>query len=351
MDIHDLEIAQLNKLGVISRPFSPLLGAQPKGGTRLKEVYYSRARQSALLQAFIEEVVGCDVSKWQGNIDWVLAKDRGLKFAFIRAGYGNSYIDEKLANNRTNCGLPFSLYWYAVPSGSAISHATTFARVWKEGGGVLYPVIDLEETGGLTKIALEAWLKSMIAEFKNLTGVSKLMVYSSANFLNTYLPISVWMYSFPLFQAAWTANVNPPLPTAWRNRRFHQYSATGDGKYYGMQSTYLDMNRYSGTWEKFVEEFGINAVVPSASPSPSAVIPCENVLRMRVKETSAPFVNVRTGPGTQYQDVGDLVPGNEFEIDTIAGTDAWGRISEGQWSGYWVCIQKSGKIYCETSRN
>ena len=66
-------------------------------------------------------VSGIDVSKWQGRIDWQRVKNAGVKFALLRAGYGDtlsypSQLDETFEYNYSECkrvGLPVGAYWYS----------------------------------------------------------------------------------------------------------------------------------------------------------------------------------------------------------------------------------------------
>lgn len=58
---------------------------------------------------------GVDVSTYQGDIDWALAKNN-IDFAIIRAGYGKNNIDKKAERNVKGCednGIPFGLYWFS----------------------------------------------------------------------------------------------------------------------------------------------------------------------------------------------------------------------------------------------
>lgn len=58
---------------------------------------------------------GIDVSSWQGDIDWGVAKNN-IDFAIIRAGYGKNNIDNKAEQNVKGCennGIPFGLYWFS----------------------------------------------------------------------------------------------------------------------------------------------------------------------------------------------------------------------------------------------
>ena len=59
---------------------------------------------------------GIDVSKWQGVIDWEKAKADGVEFAILRAGYGQTGVDEYFERNAQECtrlGIPFGVYWFS----------------------------------------------------------------------------------------------------------------------------------------------------------------------------------------------------------------------------------------------
>lgn len=62
------------------------------------------------------ELFGIDVSQYQGNIDWNQVKDAGVKFAFIRGGYGKNNIDpyfHQNAKGATAVGIPIGIYWFS----------------------------------------------------------------------------------------------------------------------------------------------------------------------------------------------------------------------------------------------
>lgn len=70
----------------------------------------------------MERVFGIDVSTYQGKIDWVKAKNAGVKFAMIRVGYrgygksGNIKLDDQFENNvkgAISVDIPFGIYFYS----------------------------------------------------------------------------------------------------------------------------------------------------------------------------------------------------------------------------------------------
>ena len=61
-------------------------------------------------------MVGIDVSKWNGGIDFNKVKSAGVKFVIIRAGFGVNGIDRLFKANYTaakEAGLKIGAYWYS----------------------------------------------------------------------------------------------------------------------------------------------------------------------------------------------------------------------------------------------
>ena len=219
-------------------------------------------------------IIGVDVSKWQGVIDWAVAAERA-NFAYIRAGYGNAYFDERLVANVTGCnnnGIPFGLYWFATPDKDWRKHADNFAIACRH-GGELTPVLDAEVTGGLGKTALESWLYKFTNQFEQAAG-RELAIYTSPGFWNTNMPATNWAKNRRLWVAHWTTAAQPTLPNEWtainqpRTWTFWQYTARGDGLLYGAQSKSIDLNRFNGDREAFKAAFGVYPHEAGSVPPP-----------------------------------------------------------------------------------
>ena len=82
---------------------------------------------------------GMNVSAWQGDIDWQAAKDGGIDYAIIRAGYGKfaSQKDEKFDQNvlgAKSAGVDCGAYWYsyAVTVEEALQEAELFYETIKD---------------------------------------------------------------------------------------------------------------------------------------------------------------------------------------------------------------------------
>lgn len=107
-----------------------------------------------------DKVMGIDVSKWQGDIDWSAVKDDGIDFAIIRLGYrgmqdGTLYTDPYFAQNMEGAyaaGVSTGAYLYT--QAITVEEAEEEARYVVEQleqykGYVTYPVIiDIEAYEG-----------------------------------------------------------------------------------------------------------------------------------------------------------------------------------------------------------
>ena len=61
-------------------------------------------------------MVGIDISKWNGGIDFNKVKSAGIKFVIIRAGFGVNGIDRLFKANykaAKEAGLKIGAYWYS----------------------------------------------------------------------------------------------------------------------------------------------------------------------------------------------------------------------------------------------
>lgn len=263
----------------------------------------------------VKEVLGGDISFWQGKINPEQLFKK-LYFIFLRAGYGNDTIDPRFFeyhSQLTNVGMPLGYYWYLKPGKDWAKHAVNFSNIYNNYPSKLYPVADIEESGGLGKTILESWIYKFTQKFKSETG-KDVMIYTSPGFWDANLPLTSWAKHLELWVAHWTAG-SPILPLDWRPKnnpygyphKFHQFTSKADGNFYGVESKSLDLNRYNGTLEQFNEEFGTNLTPKDETPpvepdNPTYVIPTGN-LRVRTSPTTTITSNI-VGLGT---------PSNKFK--------------------------------------
>ncbi len=103
-------------------------------------------------------VMGIDVSKWNGTIDWKAVKNSGVSYVIIRCGYrgssnGSLIIDPKFHANikgATSAGLKVGVYFFtqALDEIEAVEEASMVLSLIKD-YKISYPVfLDVESSGG-----------------------------------------------------------------------------------------------------------------------------------------------------------------------------------------------------------
>ena len=61
-------------------------------------------------------IIGLDISKWNGDIDWKAIKKANIQFVIIRAGYGTNYVDPYFKSNIENAikyDIMIGIYWFS----------------------------------------------------------------------------------------------------------------------------------------------------------------------------------------------------------------------------------------------
>lgn len=92
-------------------------------------------------------VHGVDVSRWQGDIDWMRLRRQGANFAYIKATDGGDHLDPMFRKNwrgAHEAGLKRGAYHFFYWCRTASSQADWFIRNVPKVEGALPPVIDVE---------------------------------------------------------------------------------------------------------------------------------------------------------------------------------------------------------------
>jgi lysozyme len=199
-------------------------------------------------------ILGIDVSKWEDNnataqqINWTTAKAAGARFAFIKAGQGN-WQDEDFAYNwrgSRSAGIPRGAYWYFDNRYDAGTQANTFWNIMKAQNdhGELPLVCDFEDRQSPLPAPATARtrLKTFLASMKNVDGRTPIIYTGPAYWAELGSTETYWM-QFPLWIAHYGVTA-PKVPLPWTGWTFWQYTPSGDGLKFGMESKGLDMNWY-----------------------------------------------------------------------------------------------------------
>ena len=137
---------------------------------------------------------GIDVSHHQGAINWekVSKAEMGrepVSFVFMKATEGVSMVDHRYKENYKGAadhGLLRGAYHYFLPNLSARRQAQHFIRTAKLSSGDLSPVLDVEESRGMTPAALQDSVRVWLDVVGKHYGVRPI-IYTGVKFKQSYL--------------------------------------------------------------------------------------------------------------------------------------------------------------------
>lgn len=178
-------------------------------------------------------VLGIDVSKWNGNIDWAAVKSSGVSYVIIRCGYRGSsqgmlIEDSKFTKNiqgAIGAGLKVGVYFFsqAIDEVEAVYEASYVLEKIK-GYKISYPIfLDVEPSGGradkIDKATRTAVCKAFCQTVQNAGYTAG--VYANRNWLEEMLdPSALSGYKIWLAQYA-------KEPTYKGHYDMWQYKSTG----------------------------------------------------------------------------------------------------------------------------
>ena len=158
---------------------------------------------------------GIDVSRWQGNFNFELAKRQGIEFAILKAGGGDAglYTDGKFERNMAECarlGIPVGAYFFgqAMDTNQAMKEAEYFCKLLK---GRQFPMkvwYDVE-----AKMLKAAGLSTIVITFIERVRAEgyECGIYASESNLKTLCKTAA-INNYPHWTARWTKS-KPSIPT------------------------------------------------------------------------------------------------------------------------------------------
>ncbi len=193
-------------------------------------------------------VMGIDVSKWNGTIDWKAVKNAGVSYAIIRCGYRGSsqgalIKDSKFEENikgATNAGIKVGIYFFtqAIDKTEAVEEASMVLECIRN-YNITYPVfLDVEPSGSssgradrldvTTRTEICKAFCETIRQYGYTPGI-----YANKTWLETKLDMNV-LNSYKIWLAQYAS-----APTYQGRYDMWQYKSTG--KISGI-STDVDLN-------------------------------------------------------------------------------------------------------------
>lgn len=198
-----------------------------------------------------DTVVGIDVSRWQGSIDWDLVAPT-ISFAFLKStgGDGGLYRDPSFTRNAaeaTRVGVPWGAYHFASRmTFDAVTEARYFCDQVRGTGWTLPPVLDWEPLGVNGTQAL-GWVLAFCAEVERQLGVRPI-IYTGAY---VSLDRGDALKDYDLWLAAYTPQ--PIRCAPWDTWTIWQY--TSMARLPGITANTVDMNLADRAWlERFTTQ-------------------------------------------------------------------------------------------------
>jgi hypothetical protein len=274
-------------------------------------------------------IFGYDISKWQDApdtaaiVDFNKMKSTGAAFVILRVGQGN-FIDREWRKHLTNSRgiLPRAAYWFYDPRydpqlqaamcTAAIGSERLEGRVW----------LDLEFDWPGTFHASNHWrtFQDLLKRAGFRTGVYTRQTWWEGRGAD----MGYWGG-----EPFWLAQYNNVLdlipsglripPMLWQDR------ILTTGREAGVESEEIDRDIWNSQYS-FATEWGAQ---PPETGEPMAL-----PLYGKVSAVVTGTLQIRTGPGANYQDIGDLKAGDHV-IASIS-QNGWWRLSNafrGSWTG------------------
>lgn len=273
---------------------------------------------------------GIDVSRWQGEINWGRVAAAGYRFSVIRAAIGNYYTDPRFYVNwdgAKEAGLLTSAYHVVVPDRPADSQMERFFDILDGRSSDLPLVLDVELSHGVSPEDITATVQTCAELIEEEDNGRRPVIYTARWFWDPNVLDGPNWAEYDLWVAHYGVNA-PSLPSSWDDWRFWQHSDQGEVP--GISSA-TDLNWFNGSDEDLLEYASVEPVVEEI-PLPG--------LQARV---TVERLSLRSGPGMNYGEVGDLYEGDTVNVVYISGEDIWIQVEPGRWAPF----RARGKRYME----
>lgn len=138
-------------------------------------------------------VFGVDVSNYQGDIDWNVLEEQGVRFAFIKATEGSGHVDESVRQNlerASETDIKLSAYHFFSFDSAGETQAANFISAVPADEIDMPPVVDIEyyadkRKNKPSKEEAENILRPLLSKLEEYYG-EKPIIYTT---LPVYRPI------------------------------------------------------------------------------------------------------------------------------------------------------------------
>ncbi len=111
--------------------------------------YAVRSKLVSINELFVKEddIIGADLSEYQGNVDMDLLASQNIRFVILKATEGSGHTDPFFETNRTNAiasGMLTGAYHFFSFDSSAVTQAEQYIRTVGSLSGMMRPAVDIE---------------------------------------------------------------------------------------------------------------------------------------------------------------------------------------------------------------
>jgi lysozyme len=233
-----LALAACGGPGPTVMPDAPLAGARPGS--------YKETEATELARNFA--IHGVDVSKYQGNVDWMAVHEGGVQFAYIKATEGGDRIDPKFFQNWAGAraaGLPRGAYHFVYWCRPWQEQMAWFEKTVPAEPDALPPVLDVEVTGDsptcrrhLEREQTLRDIKGMLVEMERYTG-KKPVIYTTVDFYGSIIEGA--LHEYPI----WIRSTKHRPSVKYGDRAWHFWQYQSDAWVRGIP-TKVDRNAFYG---------------------------------------------------------------------------------------------------------
>jgi len=206
---------------------------------------------------------GFDLSRYEGIVNFSLAKSRGIRFSVTRGTVGDYYTDtalESLWKGGEEVINISSAYLVVAPADStgtrkisADAHLKLFQTALKGKQPSLGRwVVDSELTRGQSKDYITGLTKDIVKGLWAMTGNPPIIYTRQSWWDYNVNPDPIWPMC-DLWAARYSTLLSSPWGDGyykfrdWKDWKFWQYTEKGNGPYYGTEAASVDLDWFNGT--------------------------------------------------------------------------------------------------------
>ena len=227
-------------------------------------------------------ILGLDISKWNGNIDWKAVKKANIDFVIIRAGYGTGYVDPYFKTNIENAiknNLMIGIYWFSYSytyQGAKLEAEKCYKTIRKYKDNITLPVFwDFEYDSvnyarnhghSISKKLASGMADTFCATIKN-KGM-RAGIYTNIDYANNYFSKDV-LSKYHTWIAQWTS-------TCTYKEHYIIWQCTDNfrinGKKFDLNKLYINRYKYDLQQSKARTKMTVSATAYSGDGITSTMI-------------------------------------------------------------------------------